>query len=68
MENGKLNIEKARGGETHVSPFNLQFPLGPRKHLRLWFNGRVMSGEWTLEKIDASEAHGSWRLSGAASR
>ncbi|HEX6099745.1 MAG TPA: hypothetical protein VF432_25750, partial [Thermoanaerobaculia bacterium] len=34
----------------------------PRKHLRLWFAGRVMSGEWTLEKIDASDAHRSWRL------
>ena len=39
----------------------------PRKHLRLWFNGRVMSGEWTLEKVDASDAHRSWRLSAGAS-
>jgi bifunctional non-homologous end joining protein LigD len=34
----------------------------PRKHLRLWFTGRVMSGQWTLEKIDESDAHRSWRL------
>ena len=40
----------------------------PRKQLRLWFNGHVMSGEWTLEKIDASDAHRSWRLSATGAR
>lgn len=40
----------------------------PRKQLRLWFAGKVMQGEWTLEKIEASDAHRSWRLSAAASR
>jgi bifunctional DNA-binding transcriptional regulator/antitoxin component of YhaV-PrlF toxin-antitoxin module len=28
----------------------------------LWFTGRVMNGEWTLEKIEKSPAHRSWRL------
>ena len=27
-----------------------------------WFSGRVMNGEWTLEKADKSPAHRSWRL------
>ena len=35
----------------------------PRKHFELWFNGKVMHGTWTLTKIEASEAHRSWRLS-----
>ena len=34
----------------------------PRRSLRLWFGGKVMSGAWTLEKIEASDAHRSWRL------
>jgi bifunctional non-homologous end joining protein LigD len=37
----------------------------PRKRLQLWFTGRVMSGAWTLEKIDAGDEHRSWRLTAA---
>jgi bifunctional non-homologous end joining protein LigD len=33
-----------------------------RRHLDLWFAGKVMSGAWTLEKIEESDAHRSWRL------
>ncbi|HEX8410222.1 MAG TPA: non-homologous end-joining DNA ligase [Thermoanaerobaculia bacterium] len=33
-----------------------------RKHFDLWFSGRVMSGRWTLEKIDEADQHRSWRL------
>jgi len=33
-----------------------------RKHFDLWFSGRVMSGRWTLEKIDEGDEHRSWRL------
>jgi hypothetical protein len=33
-----------------------------RLWLRLWFSGRVMKGEWTLEKIEKGETHRSWRL------
>ena len=32
----------------------------------LWFAGRVMSGAWTLEKVDASDEHRSWRLSASS--
>jgi bifunctional non-homologous end joining protein LigD len=34
-----------------------------RKHFDLWFAGRVMEGQWTLEKID-----GSWKLTPIPSR
>jgi bifunctional non-homologous end joining protein LigD len=34
----------------------------PCKHLRLWFTGKVMSGAWTLEKIEPTESHRSWRF------
>jgi len=33
-----------------------------RKHFRLWFEGRVLTGEWTLEKV-TGEGHRSWVLS-----
>ena len=32
-----------------------------RKHFDLWFAGRVLQGQWTLEKI-GGERHRSWRL------
>jgi hypothetical protein len=32
------------------------------EHLRLWFNGKVLAGEWTLDKIEKGEKHRSWRL------
>ena len=34
-----------------------------RRRLDLWFTGKVLSGEWILEKINPEESHRSWRLS-----
>lgn len=34
-----------------------------RRRLDLWFTGKVLSGEWILEKINPEETHRSWRLS-----
>jgi bifunctional non-homologous end joining protein LigD len=33
----------------------------PRKHFNLWFSGKVMQGQWTLEKV-TGEGHRSWAL------
>jgi hypothetical protein len=33
-----------------------------RRHFDLWFNGRVLGGEWILEKASDDETHKSWRL------
>jgi bifunctional non-homologous end joining protein LigD len=32
------------------------------ERLRIWFEGKTLAGEWTLEKIDPSPKHRSWRL------
>jgi bifunctional non-homologous end joining protein LigD len=34
-----------------------------RRRLDLWFTGKLLSGEWVLEKINPEAAHRSWRLS-----
>ncbi|HEV8432757.1 MAG TPA: non-homologous end-joining DNA ligase [Thermoanaerobaculia bacterium] len=34
-----------------------------RRRFDLWFTGKVLSGEWILEKINPEETHRSWRLS-----
>jgi bifunctional non-homologous end joining protein LigD len=39
-----------------------------RKRFDLWFNGRILGGAWTLEKVDDSDEHRSWRLRPVASR
>ena len=33
-----------------------------RHRFDLWFTGHVLSGEWTLAKIEEGEGHRSWRL------
>jgi bifunctional non-homologous end joining protein LigD len=33
-----------------------------RHRFDLWFNGRVLSGEWILEKVSGEKPHRSWRL------
>jgi bifunctional non-homologous end joining protein LigD len=33
-----------------------------RQRFDLWFTGKVMQGEWTLEKIEPGKQHRSWRL------
>jgi bifunctional non-homologous end joining protein LigD len=38
-----------------------------RKHFDLWFAGRVLQGQWTLEKA-GGEGHRSWRLTPIQSR
>jgi hypothetical protein len=38
-----------------------------RKHFDLWFAGRVLQGQWTLEKA-GGEGHRSWRLTPIGSR
>jgi hypothetical protein len=39
-----------------------------RKSFALWFNGKVLTGAWQLEKIQAGDEHRSWRLTPSASR
>jgi bifunctional non-homologous end joining protein LigD len=38
-----------------------------RRYFALWFTGRVLAGEWTLEKIGGEE-HRSWRLAPVRTR
>jgi bifunctional non-homologous end joining protein LigD len=33
-----------------------------RRRFDLWFNGRILGGEWLLEKTSADSTHKSWRL------
>ena len=33
-----------------------------RRRFRLWFNGKVLRGEWILEKVREEKEHRSWRL------
>jgi bifunctional non-homologous end joining protein LigD len=33
-----------------------------RRRFDLWFNGRVLGGEWILEKVSEDASHRSWRL------
>jgi len=35
------------------------------RRLRLFFSGRMLKGEWLLEKIEKSEEHRSWQLTPA---
>jgi hypothetical protein len=37
-----------------------------RQDFHLWFGGSVLTGAWTLQKIEASDAHRSWRLAPVA--
>lgn len=34
-----------------------------RRRFDLWFNGKVLAGEWLLEKVSEDPGHRSWRLS-----
>ena len=45
-----------------VSRWHVLPPRHPER-FDLWFTGKVLSGEWILEKINPEEAHRSWRLS-----
>jgi bifunctional non-homologous end joining protein LigD len=51
---GRVTIEDSGAYEVIEGSF-------ARKHLALWFNGRILGGRWTLEKVTA-EDHRSWRL------
>jgi bifunctional non-homologous end joining protein LigD len=51
---GRVSIEDSGAYEVIESS-------SQRQRFDLWFDGRVLSGEWTLEKI-GGEKHRSWRL------
>lgn len=33
-----------------------------RRRFDLWFNGKILAGEWLLEKVSEESSHRSWRL------
>jgi bifunctional non-homologous end joining protein LigD len=53
---GRVTIEDSGAYEVVEGSFE-------RKRFDLWFSGQVMTGPWTLEKIERDAKHRSWRLS-----
>ena len=52
---GRVTIEDSGAYELIEGSFQ-------RRRFDLWFSGRLLSGEWTLEKNEEGEQHRSWRL------
>ena len=52
---GRVTIEEAGSFEVIRGSY-------ASKRLELWFNGRVLSGAWRLEKLVEDERHRSWTL------
>ncbi len=53
---GRVTIEDSGAYEVIEGSFE-------RARFDLWFSGKVMTGAWTLEKVERDAKHRSWRLS-----